>query len=108
MGAPEPDRERGREWECECEYERELERERERERERAREGSTEEDGTANAVEEEYLLKDLDGKVHVECWACMEGVEWSGKLISVRRPCDEPSGSSDSSEANITAKDRSSS
>jgi hypothetical protein len=54
------------------------------------------------------LKDLDGNVHVECWACMEGVEWSGKLMSARRPCDETPGSSDSSEANITAKDRSSS
>ncbi len=106
MGVPEPDRERGRE--CECEYERECERERERERDRDREGSTEEDGTANAVEDEYLLKDLDGNVHVECWACMEGVEWSGKLMSARRPCDETPGSSDSSEANITAKDRSSS
>lgn len=107
MPEPEREREREREWECECECECECggECEGDRERELDREAKTKGDGSTKPGEDERVKEESKGKVHVGSWACTSWSEWVDELKSVRRPwepCDKTSGSSDSSEADMTA------
>jgi hypothetical protein len=79
--------------------------ERERDRETEAKAEAEAECSADPGDGEVFGEELGGKVQVGSCVCTRWAEWHGEFISARRPCapcDGTSGSSDSSEADMTA------